>query len=641
MTEKLQSITKPRLKAGSFLFVLGLIICLGALPRLLSYNFALPYIEYSDEAHLYWTAQSLRGQYDPTYNAGYPPAFIELNAGVQILTEWLGHGGLAAAVQVLRLMGVIANLFTILFVGLSARLLAGDLAGWLAALFWAVAQLPVEYSLYAIPETFTYPLAAWIIYLALRGLYKQGGWYWSLPVAALISLFEYRYVVFLLPAIFVLLANAGQHWRPRKWLRLGIGLVALGALAILALYILVPLRRGWLIQILTVNLWDFSTLSAYLSAAIEPLNPLIVLVIAAFGVWAGRKQRISREQGLGLLLGVLMILAICWISSSVVWSGDQGVRVKQVIPALSIAVILFAALFAYGFRYLGNLRLRWLYGVGICLLLFVPQLAQTTDFVKYSRQESSHVLVRQWADENLTPGTVIVDRFNNTTFNPYWGGIPIKHWFDWWTTDDFMAYSPAEWRERGMTYMLLPLGQRDKMLQTEAGRDYLAQMLLLREFPAVDTRRGPVTAMYRLWRMEVEKQIDFADGISLRGYDLVSVDAHPGGSLALRFYWQAQTTPHDNYSLFVHFTPENSVQPVAQYDGEPAVPTRSTLLWVNPSETLISPVITIDIPEDAAPGTYVVRIGLYNFTTLVRLPIVEGETAIADHVDLMRVDLTP
>ncbi len=641
MTDRLQFITKNRLRADPFLLVLGLIICLGALPRLLSYNATLPYVEYSDEAHLYWTAQSLRGQYDPTYNAGYPPAFIELNAGVQIVNEWLGNGGLAAAVRVLRVMGVLANLFTILLIGLSARLLAGDWAGWLAALFWAVAQLPVEYSIYAIPETFTYPLAAAVIYLALRGLYQRGPWYWGLPIAALISLFEYRYLVFGLPAIFVLLANRGQHWRPLTWLKLGVGSVLAGALAILALYVLVPLRRGWLLQILTSSLWNFSALGAYLSAAIEPLNLLLVLIVAALGLLAWRRQGLAREQGLGLLLGVLMILASCWISSSVVWAGDQGVRVKLVIPALSIAVILFSALFVHSLRLWTDRRLRVLYGAGICLLLFVPQISQTVDFVKFNRLESSHVLIRQWADENLTPGTVIVSRENANTFNPDWGGIPNQHWFAWWTTDNFMEYSPAEWRDRGMSYMLLPLDQRDALLQTEAGRSYLDQLLLLREFPAADTRRGPITAMYRLWRMEVEQRVDFADGISLLGYDRVNFDAHPGGALTFRFYWRAQTTPHDNYSLFVHLTPENSDQPIAQYDGDPAVPGRSTLLWVNPSETLISPDIRIDLPDDMTPGTYVIRIGLYNFTTLVRLPVVGGAGATADQVDLLRIAVTP
>jgi hypothetical protein len=117
----------------------------------------------------------------------------------------------------------------------------------------------------------------------------------------------------------------------------------------------------------------------------------------------------------------------------------------------------------------------------------------------------------------------------------------------------------------------------------------------------------------------------------------VDEQLQPGGKMQFRFYWKAQTTPHDNYSLSIHLTPDDSLQQVAQYDGSPAVLERLTLTWADPSETLISPVITLNLPQDIAPGQYRVLVGLYDFTTLVRLPL--ADSSLGDSVELMRVKI--
>src|SRR5690606_15403381 len=206
--------------------------------------------------------------------------------------------------------------------------------------------------------------------------------------------------------------------------------------------------------------------------------------------WAWRRAGITPAQHWALVISLLMILAVCWSSSAVVWEGDRDVRTKHIIPALSLAVILFAALFAHSLNLFKDARLRLALGIAIPLIVLTPQVAQTVEFVQYSRQENSNVVVRQWADENLPPGRVLVNRFNMNTFNPDWGGIPHRHWFDWWITEDFTGVSPAEWRARGMTYMLLPYHERENLLQTAEGRAYLDQMLLLRDFPASPSRHG-------------------------------------------------------------------------------------------------------------------------------------------------------
>jgi hypothetical protein len=120
--------------------------------------------------------------------------------------------------------------------------------------------------------------------------------------------------------------------------------------------------------------------------------------------------------------------------------------------------------------------------------------------------------------------------------------------------------------------------------------------------------------------MQHETTIHFGGHIILTGYDQSAEKVHPGESVDFTFYWNAPTTPDDNYSLFVHLVPESEYTVLAQADGAPAAQ-RLTLSWNEPGETLISPPFTLALPPDIAPGNYRVLIGLYDFETGARLPV--------------------
>ena len=202
------------------------------------------------------------------------------------------------------------------------------------------------------------------------------------------------------------------------------------------------------------------------------------------------------------------------------------------------------------------------------LLVFVPQINADFGLLHSRLLPDTRVALRNWADANLTPGTVLVGAENHKTFNPYWGGIEGQHWFDWIVIDDLTVKSPALWRSRnGASYAVV----NKAMLETTDGRAYLAQLLHLRDFISVDTR-GPQMQIYRLQPIQHETDVSFGDAIHLIGYDLDATTITPGNSLSLTFYWQAASTPADNYSLFVHLVPDNGGALVAQADGAPARP---------------------------------------------------------------------
>jgi hypothetical protein len=101
-------------------------------------------------------------------------------------------------------------------------------------------------------------------------------------------------------------------------------------------------------------------------------------------------------------------------------------------------------------------------------------------------------------------------------------------------------------------------------------------------------------------------QVLFGDAIWLHGYDLHRSDDF----LKLTFYWQAQQEMSTPYKVFVHLIDPTTGEIVAQSDGVPAGWTRPTTGWL-PGE-YITDEHTLNIPDDAPAGDYVLQSGLYS-----------------------------
>ena len=250
--------------------------------------------------------------------------------------------------------------------------------------------------------------------------------------------------------------------------------------------------------------------------------------------------------------------------------------------------------------------------------------------------------MRPWVDTNLEPGTILVYHESERWFNPLYSGIPHRQWFDWLETEDVLERPLQEWvGTHKITWLALPVVERERLLQESEGRDFLAQLLPVREFTGPPRRPGPEVALYRLWRMQRETDIHFGENIRLVGYDLHTPDLRPGDDLTFTLYWNAAATPTKNYSFFLHLVAADDARPLAQVDGNPAVPERLTQTWDRPDETLISPRFSLSLPPEFAPGDYRVLIGLYNFETGARLPVREAQdVAPGDAWELLRLNIS-
>lgn len=120
----------------------------------------------------------------------------------------------------------------------------------------------------------------------------------------------------------------------------------------------------------------------------------------------------------------------------------------------------------------------------------------------------------------------------------------------------------------------------------------------------------------------------FADLITLQGYDVALLIANPTRSLELVLYWQAQRRLDYDYTVFVHLR-DPLGRTVAQADHVPLAPVYPPTLW--PPGRTIRERSVLRLPQGMPPDTYTLWVGLYRLDTLERLPVVgdtSGENAV-------------
>ncbi len=82
-------------------------------------------------------------------------------------------------------------------------------------------------------------------------------------------------------------------------------------------------------------------------------------------------------------------------------------------------------------------------------------------------------------------------------------------------------------------------------------------------------------------------------------------------------YWQALSTLGEDFTVFVHLTDADG-HILAQADSRPRGGAYPTLLW-DRNEAVEDEHMLI-VPGDLAPGSYQIRVGLYQLRTMQRLP---------------------
>ncbi len=639
-----------RLTSSRTLLAAGcaLIFVVALIPRLLTYNFALPYVDHPDEPASYLKAQEWQGLFDlEGYHDGYPPAFLALHLIIQRSIGANGPTGLAPTVHILRLIAAFASASVAVLLLLAAHHITRPLgkdaslaAGLVAGSLWALSPIAVEY-IYATPDPYVFLFSAIALYTALCGVTARRPDVWaviSIGAGLIAVFFKYSALPVIMPGFITLIyravfASAPQRAAPIRALMIGIILVALSALFLLGVYGASSLNTPGTSDVARrsgfANLFNLQYFWGNLSASLQIVGvagAIFVLLSPILLVSIHRHEKASspsrlRDAVCQLILCYWLLITIPILVNTFNPGLFNGVRF--LIPASLAGILLtgttITALFTLIFP--ANQRISAAV-IGLVGVLFaIPALQQTTILVAERSLPDSRVVLRTWADRNLPPGSVLVTVENHKTFNPIWGGIPYLHWFDWVERTDLTIYTPEEWQQvAGVTYIAYPAEQ---WAAASANLD-ADTVLLLGEFGG-EGWRGPHTILTRIQPLQHPRELNFGDEITLKGFEFSQIAANTGGAFSLNLFWQALAQPQANYSVFLHLTPEDAAIPLVQADGAPGGSEQQTALWQT-GQHFFSDTFTLTLPSDLPPGDYVVRLGLYDYLTGVRLPVTAAES---------------
>jgi 4-amino-4-deoxy-L-arabinose transferase-like glycosyltransferase len=130
------------------------------------------------------------------------------------------------------------------------------------------------------------------------------------------------------------------------------------------------------------------------------------------------------------------------------------------------------------------------------------------------------------------------------------------------------------------------------------------------------------------------------DHISLLGYELSATRLSAGDALTVTLFWQSDGRLVADYHVFVHLLDADG-QMVAQHDGVPMQGERPTWDWRDREVLRDDHALLVD--ADTSPGTYTLAAGMYDFQTIIRLPVtgLGGNGLSDDRVPLGQVVIEP
>jgi len=124
--------------------------------------------------------------------------------------------------------------------------------------------------------------------------------------------------------------------------------------------------------------------------------------------------------------------------------------------------------------------------------------------------------------------------------------------------------------------------------------------------------------------------LSLSQAIQFLGYDLDRQQVSAGDSLHLTLYWQALSEMGTSYTVFTHLI-DGQDHIWGQRDGIPGGGFLPTSSWLA-GEYIIDE-HEVHVRADAPPGEYLIEIGMYDLTTMIRLPIFDAQgTGIGDRI---------
>jgi Dolichyl-phosphate-mannose-protein mannosyltransferase len=642
------------------LLLLVTILLIASALRIWTFQRALPYVDYFDEPNMYMLALNWRGtELGKLYGAertaqtlgSYPPLYVELEMGVQQFVESSSQKGWLASGEILfwlRLIAIGMGLLTTAMIIDTGTMLGGLRVGVLAGLVWAVAPPIVEYNSVAVPDPLVYLSAMAALWSAVRAIHRnQPVWIVFSFIAAVVAIYtKYVPVYTVIPGTIALLVFARRNLRrilPYAAVIALIGLVCGGFLFYSLATRPITNSEATLARAQgAARMFNVQRNWGNLKTMVSPIGaiPLILGLTAGAAAWI-----ISRRKGKRVIFwGWLALLALYWLPvlplSALVNYSDG--RVDGIIRHVMVGSIVLILLWALGlnqlYRWLRNRssRLAIVVVAGIVALWAVPAVAGDAALIHRYQYPNTIVLLWNWSDKNISPDGMILTTLSggvSSTWNRPWSGYNGVTDFRWWIEPIDPAKSVQEYAAEGMSYVAITNLDRVMWGDNPDFQRFVDGLFHIKTIRPAIPEAGPTVDFYRLLPPETATSALFGNQIELIGYDLSTSQAAPGDDVTIRLYWRAHQRPATNYSVFVHLYPQGAdvsqaSNLITQADGAPSTPDRLTLTWDDLDEVYINPGMHLQIPPHVQPGSYMIRLGLYDYLTGQRLTLDSGSDAL-------------
>jgi serine/threonine protein kinase len=132
-------------------------------------------------------------------------------------------------------------------------------------------------------------------------------------------------------------------------------------------------------------------------------------------------------------------------------------------------------------------------------------------------------------------------------------------------------------------------------------------------------------------------EVNLDDKVTLHSATLPSNEFEPGEIVPVRLVWEARSDWLPRYTVFVHLfrVVDGPDIFVAQHDGEPLTVTEN---WTPGS--MVTDTHRVTIPDQAPPGDYVFRVGMYpSGHSDIRLPVVDSGRTTAEHSSILVAEI--
>jgi hypothetical protein len=126
----------------------------------------------------------------------------------------------------------------------------------------------------------------------------------------------------------------------------------------------------------------------------------------------------------------------------------------------------------------------------------------------------------------------------------------------------------------------------------------------------------------RPFRFSVQPQqmdVNLENQVKLLGNSLDREAYRPGDTMHLTLQWLGLQEMSQNYKVFVHFMDDKAITMWAQHDGDPVGGFTPTTRWL--AGEVVTDRYALYIPPEAAPGTYKLFTGMYEWETVRNLTI--------------------